>query len=271
MMLRTLRLTAAESVKLFANPVLYVSLVLIASAAVSGELAQGIFGGQKETVWRNHHAIHLFAYGFRFGMAIATLVLLVFSSMIFAGEFDRGTVKNLLTRPVTRTDVFAAKGVAVGALAAILYGFTLTVSLALALGMGELGPVWDDSMYLMWRDSDEILGHARKAVLMGFLPFLAAGGLGILVSNLTQSSGYAVAGALVLFLFGSLLLGEHPGLFLHHGTYPIRQLEIYARAGSTRWDPRMEEGLLFLKVPLFYIAGFLPAAWAVFRSRDITA
>lgn len=271
MILRTLRLTAAESVKLLANPFLYISLAVIAVAAVSGEVFQGIIGGQKETVWRNHHAVHLFAYGFRFGLAIATLVLLVFSSMIFAGEFDRGTVKNLLTRPVTRTDVFAAKAVAMTALAALLFGFTLYVSLLPALAMGELGPVWDDTIYSLWRDGDEILGHARKAVLMSFLPFLAAGFLGILVSNLTESSGYAVAGALVLFLLGSLLLGEHPLLFLHYGTYPVRQLEVYARAGSTRWDPRVEEGWIHLKVPLLYMAGFLPAAWAIFRSRNITA
>jgi hypothetical protein len=43
-------------------------------------------------------------------------------------------------------------------------------------------------------------GYFWNTVLVSFLPLLAACFLGILVSNLTESSGYAVAISLVLYL-----------------------------------------------------------------------
>ena len=103
MMARVGRLVVAEFLKLSANPFLYVSLGLVAVAVVSAELLVPAARGQKETLWSAYHGLQLFAYGFDFGLFVATFVLLTFSAMIFAGEFDKGTIKNLLTRPVTRT------------------------------------------------------------------------------------------------------------------------------------------------------------------------
>ncbi len=40
---------------------------------------------------------------------------------MFSGEFDRGTIKNLLTRPITRTDFFLSKGSIVVALGTFFF------------------------------------------------------------------------------------------------------------------------------------------------------
>lgn len=276
MITRVRRLMAAEFLKLSAQPFLYLALAALVLATIFSEILQPMFGGQKETVWRTFNSVQLFAYGFRVGLKIATYVLLIFSSMLFAGEFDRGTIKNLLTRPVTRLEFFIAKCLTATGLAVLLYGFVFFVAAAWALGRGDLGPVWDDSGYIIQRSGAEILAHARKAVFLGFLSFLAAGFLGILVSNLTESSGYAVAIALVVFLTGDLVTGmmgdrAKQKVFLYYAPYALEKLTQFGEGTTTRWNPDIDARLLFLWVPLAYIAAFIPLAFGIFRSRNITA
>jgi MFS family permease len=128
----------------------------------------------------------------------------------------------------------------------------------------------------MMRSTEEIAAHARKAFLITFLPFLAVGFLGILVSNLTESSGYAVAIALLVFIFGSLVSGwlsdrSQQKIFLYYGSYAFDKLLVWSEGGTTRWNPDIDRRLLYITVPLLSIAVFIPAAFGIFRSRNITA
>lgn len=276
MMDRIGRLTAAELLKLFAQPFLYVALGILALVTIAFGFGLPVVGGQKETVWRSYHAVPLFVYGFKPGLKVATYVLLIFSSMSVASEFDRGTIKNLLTRPITRLELFIAKCATTTGLGVLLFGFVFAVSAVYALWRGDLGPVWDESAYIIQRDAGEILAHARKAVMMCFVAFLAAGFLGILVSNLTESSGYAVAIALVVFLVSDLATGllvdsGKQKLFMYYPTYALEKLTLFGEGGTTRWQPGIDTHLLWLTVPAIYIACFIPLAFSIFRSRNITA
>ena len=276
MMARIGRLTAAELIKLFSQPFLYIALVVLLLFIPPVELLRPVFSGQRETVWKSFNSVQLFAYGFGFGLKIATYILVIFSSMMFAGEFDRGTIKNLLTRPITRLDFFVAKCVTVLGLAVMLFGFVFYLSAFVALRWGDLGPIWDDSQYIMQRSTQEILFHARKAIFMSFVAFLAAGFLGIFVSNLTESSGYAVAFGLGLFLVadlgsGMLLDRAKQKLFMFYPSYAFDKLAQFGEGTTTRWDPDIDSHLLYLLVPALYIAALIPLAFSIFRRRPITA
>jgi ABC-type transport system involved in multi-copper enzyme maturation permease subunit len=276
MIARIARLTRAEILKLSAHPFLYACLALLAVTVIVAALLQPALRGQKETVWRSYHALQLAAYGFKFGLWIATYVLLIFSGMIFAGEFDRGTLKNLLTRPISRADLFLAKCVTVAGLGVLLFGFTLFTSLAYGFARGDLGPVWDDGQYIVLRPGPEIAGHAVRAVAMSLVPFLAAGFLGLLVSNLTESSGYAVAIAVVVHLFGEFATGmlsetAQQKVFVYYAPYALGKLQTLAEGTTTSWSPDVLGGRLYLLVPAIYVAAFIPLAFGVFRSRNITA
>lgn len=276
MMDRIRRLTSAEFIKLFAQPFFYIAIVILAFVTISFGVGLPIVGGQKETVWRNYHAVQLFVYGFKPGLTVATYVLLIFSSMSMASEFDRGTIKNLLTRPITRLEFFTAKCVTVTGLAVLLYGFVFVISALYALWRGDLGPVWYEADYIIQRDAGDILAYARKAVLMSFAAFLAAGFLGVLVSNLTESSGYAVAIALVVFLVSDLATGllvdqGKQKLFMYYPAYALDKLKLFSEGGTTRWQPDIDARLLYLWVPAAYISSFIPLAFSIFRSRNITA
>ena len=270
------RLTAGECLKLFAQPFLYIGLVAVFTCTVLGEWLQPLLKGQQETLWRSYNSVQLFAYGFGPGLKVATYVLLIFSSMMFAGEFDRGTIKNLLTRPITRLDFFIAKCLTVSGLGVLLFGFVFYVSAFYGLIRGDLGPIWHDSQYYIHREGPVMLAFARKAVVMSFFSFLTAGFLGVLVSNLTESSGYSVAIALVTFLVSDLATGMllDPGkekLFMYYPTYAIDKLMEFGGGGTTRWAPHIDEQMLYLTVPSLYLAIFVPLAYSIFRSRNITA
>ena len=276
MMRRIGRLTAAEILKLSSQPFLYVALSLLLLFIPGFELLTAIVSGQKETAWKSLNSVQLFAYGFKPGLKIATYVLLIFSSMMFAGEFDRGTIKNLLMRPITRLEFFIAKCVTITGLAVLLFGFAFYVSAVVALLRGDVGPIWHDSQYYIHRDGDVILGFARKAILMSFLAFLTAGFMGILVSNLTESSGYSVAIALVAFLVSDLATGmlidrAKEKLFMYYPSYAIDKLTQFGEGDTTRWAPNIDEQMLYLTVPALYIIIFIPLAFSIFRSRNITA
>ena len=231
-----------------------------------------------ETAWRSWHSVQLFGYGFQTGLKLATFVLVIFSSMIVAGEFDKGTVKNLLTRPVTRTDVFLSKVLTVLLLGLGLFAFVLYLSLAWGCAKGNLGPVWDDATYVIMRPGEQIEASARQAVLMCLPAFLAAGFLGLLVSTWTESSGYAVAAALVLYIAGDVLSGLLRGsaqeaLFFHYGSHATQKLLELAEGGSATFKRDLVEGRfpLWVRTPLLSIALFLPVSYGVFRSRNITS
>jgi hypothetical protein len=277
MIARLGRLVVAESIKLTAQPFLYVALLVIALGVGGGVESAVLIQGKKASAWGALHAVHLFASGWGFGHMLATFVLVIFSSMFIAGEFDRGTIKVLLTRPVTRTELFLAKSVAVVILGAFLYAFTAWLSMVWALGRGTLGPVWDDSVYYVHSDAATIQGHAIRALGVALLSFLAAGFMGLLISTWTESSGFAVAIALILFIFGWLgtrFVGADSAkenLFFHYGPYAADKLQELAGGGSTRWSPRIVDHNLHIKVPLLYMAAFIPPAYGLFRAKNIHA
>ena len=154
------RLTVGELLKLFAQPFLYIALGALLLCTLLSAWVQPLLHGQKETAWRSFHSVQLFSYGFGTGLHIGAYVLLIFASMMFAGEFDRGTIKNLLTRPISRLELFISKCVTVTGLAALLFWFVFFVSAVYALLRGDLGPVWDDSQYYIQRNASEKIGRA---------------------------------------------------------------------------------------------------------------
>ncbi|HXX92077.1 MAG TPA: ABC transporter permease [Planctomycetota bacterium] len=274
MISRVSRLVVAEFIKLL-TPFFFTLVGLVAVGTyVGGTLGPHLAG--PETVWRPYHAIDVFANGFAWGLRIAGFALVILSSMTFASEFDRGTIKNLLTRPITRTDLFTAKCATVLILGMGLFLFTLYSGLAIAFARGDLGDVWTPDQYVIMRPYELLAATTRKAVLMSFFPFLAAGFLGILVSNWTESSGYSVALGLMFFLFGGLITDMLPiawqrKSFFYFIPYVLGKLRLYAEGGTEHWEESLETQLLYLKVPLASILAFLPGAYVIFRRRNITA
>lgn len=269
---RVLRLTRVELMKLVRHPFFLLSLLLLAAATLLGAWAFE----PKTEVWRQPHALLMFAWGAKTGLKMASFLLVIFGSLSFAGEFDKGTIKILLTRPVTRTDLFLAKSLTGLALAALFIGLVLALGFGFGCLKGELGPVWDSEQYISATSTEQISEHAMKAIRLSIAGVVAAVFLGIAVSTFVESSGFAVAAALTLFIGMDLGLGfmreeKARYLFSWYPSYAFDTLRSYAEGSATRWRPAVEEGSIWLAVPAASAGVCTAVGYVLFRIRNILA
>lgn len=275
-MTRILRLTGAEIEKILLLRFFWISLSLLILIIPLWADLQPHLTGREATPWRGRHAVELFACGAKPGITMATLLILIFTSLLFAGEFDRGTIRLLLTRPVLRRDVFLSKALAAILLSLFLTLLALLVSAAQALLFGDLGPVWDDHAYIVSSSGEAIRDHALRAVSLSLLPAVSAAFLGLFLSNITEHSGYAVASTLVVYIVLDLAVGflrptDALWFFNHPPRYAFDTLRQFAEGSSTFWLHVREGSRLHWIVPLLSSALFGSGAFLIFRSRDITA
>jgi ABC-type transport system involved in multi-copper enzyme maturation permease subunit len=275
-----MRLTRVELLKLFLHPFFPIALIILAAVTILGAWAFE----PKTTLWSAPHALLLFALGAKTGLKIASFLLVVFGSLFFAGEFDKGTVRLLLTRPVTRTEVFIAKCLTGLILAILFYTVVLALSFGFGCLRGDLGPVWDGEQGLVLSSSKIISAHAVKAIGMSVAGVLAAVFLGIVVSTFVESSGFAVAIALTLFIGLDLGLGlfredQSRYVFSWYPSYAFDTLRSFAEGSSTLWRPAAEarvdwgfvKGPIWLMVPAASVGICSLVGYVLFRMRNILA
>lgn len=270
------RLFRAEMLKLRAHPFLPFAAVLLVAATLAGALAPGALTGAEPSAWRPTSAMQVFAGGARHGLKMASFLLVIFGSLMVAGEFDRGTIKVLLTRPITRTDLFASKCLAGFLLAGLFVVGVLGLSFGAGCLVGELGPVWARDNYLRLVSWEAISDHAWMAIRLSVPATLAAVFLGIAVSSLVESSGFAVAIALGLFLgldIGLGLAGEGAQrLFIgYYPTYAFDVLRQFADGTAARWDSAVARSGRWWYIPTATAGIGSTLAYAVFRMRNIIA
>ncbi len=282
------RLMWTEIIKITSHPFLYVSTGILIVATLLAAYFQPLLTGREESEWATFNSYQLFAYGAKFGSLVASYILVSFSSLLFAGEFDKGTIKLLLTRPLHRREVFLSKVAIAVLLSAFLYGLVLYVSYLYAVWRGDIGPVWDTQQYLIMRSEASLQSDFWNTILVAFLPLVTACILGIFISNLIETSGFAVMIAFVGFFlldFGSSFVGEsiQMNIFTYYRSDSFDILRAHSEGfgdtlGYGGETPPKEwfagKGFLlplWLRVPLVSMAGLLLPAWLVFRSKNIHA
>ena len=194
------------------------------------------------------------------------LVVGVVAGDSIAGEAGGGTLRYLLTVPVTRGRLLAVKtlGVltftAVAVLAVALVGL---VAGAVLFGLGDVTLLSGDTVPL----ADGLLrALAVSAYVVVALFGLAAGGL--FVSTLTENAIAAMATTIALAVFSALLdavpqlSGIHPYLLTHNwlGFGELLRGSV-DRAALLRWSA----------LHLAYAVVFLSLAWARLTTKDVTS
>jgi ABC-2 type transport system permease protein len=143
------------------------------------------------------------------------LLALIFASDIVSSEFSQGSIKLLLTRPVTRTRILASK------LAALVLAGTLTVLLGglVAYGFGSLAygsRGWTAPILTGFRAGGDTLdvSSVRSVVLwkdavvvygLAWFSALSVGILGFLTSVLLRSTAAAMGTMFAALIAGSIL------------------------------------------------------------------
>jgi ABC-2 type transport system permease protein len=224
----------------------------------------------------------LFTRGFATASSYLLLPLLaiVFASDIVSAEFQQGTIKILLTRPVGRVRVLASK------LAALMLAITLTIVFAavvayafggIAYGYAGWGAPFLTGFRIggesfdpagvrsieLWKDTVLVYGLAWFAML-------CVGAIGLLTSVLLRSTAAAMGTMLAALIAGTIL----PRLasqweaqkFLFVTCLPLP--DYYS--GSPPPIPGLTIGLA-AAVLAAWAAAALVAAFTVFAGRDVLA
>lgn len=196
------------------------------------------------------------------------LILLV-AGDIFAGEATSGTYRILLTRPPSRSRIFAVK-----AASAAVYTFSLVFFLGM-LSVG-LGLAWfgHGDMFIIREDGIAVLAAGElwwrfllAYALAGYAMTVVAA-LGMLFSTFVENAiGPIVGSFAIIILF--FVLGNLPFEFFENlkpwlfTTYT----DVWRMAFDNDIDPgAVGRDLLALTA---YLAAFFSVAWIIFRRKDI--
>jgi ABC-2 type transport system permease protein len=209
----------------------------------------------------------------RAGATVSALLLLLYAAGLLAGEGTAGTLRLLVTRPVSRADILAAK-------ATLLLGVTLLFTLAVALtgfvaGLltGGYGDFVDPRYGQVDYTARELWSVALTSLALVPLALFATACFGLLVSALFDSTGTAVTVSVLggfAALVAGLMLPAHlaPVSFLSHVDRGLAVFESWARGLSEyRFDGRFL--LAGVAVPGTSAVLFLLAARILFVRRDI--
>ena len=183
-----------------------------------------------------------------------------------AGEANTGTLRYLLTLPVSRTRILAIK--AFGVITYIAAAVLLIAVVGVSLGVGLFGA---HGMTLLSGDTVSLANGAARAVgVAGFVvvDLLGLAALALFFSTLTEVPIGAMAATVGLAIAFVVLdaipqLGGFRSLLLTHHWFDFGEL--------LRRDVDLRTLLGALGVPLAYTAIFGAAAWARLTSADVTS
>lgn len=231
--------------------------------------------------YRTLHALQIFAGGARAGITLATYLAVLFAGMSFAREFDHGTIKNILIRPVRRGDVFAAKCLMSVGVLFLFQTLALYAAALFAAMVGDLGHVWSSNQFIVQTPMESIVGDAQRAVIVAFPAGLAGVGIALLISNLTESSGWATASALVVMVLLNLAAtGEYARFnFFYYPDYAFDVLGSLSRGSSAIYwkDEILTLDVAGVALPRYVVTPLATAlaavglAYPVFRFKDVKA
>ncbi len=145
-----------------------------------------------------------FAHGVRAAAFLVELFVLVLVGAGLPREVASGSVRDPLTRRITRPALIAARGVTALVLPLTLLACAVLGSLAAASALFDAGDVMEDGEVLISVADDGLDVAVRDAVLHGVPALLALGGLALFLGAASRRSVSAVGAGLALVLAPTL-------------------------------------------------------------------
>ncbi len=204
------------------------------------------------------------AYGLRAGLPVLALVLAALASQSLAGEDARGTLRNVLLRPVSRTQVAVGKAVALLVSAVMSHALLAAVTLgaaALLFDFTDVSEVLFNGELFPLVAAEELHAPLRQALARTLPAVLGCGAVGLMVGALVRGPaaalGVSALGLILLdgaraMLQGTALEGRLP---VDHLPTPLRDTSVvrsFLDLAQGISNPT-EAAAGFLEVPLIWI------------------
>ncbi len=209
----------------------------------------------------------------RAGLILAAILLLTFSAVGISGEATGGTLRLLLTRPLSRTDLLIGRAATLLLTSIVLVLVVAITGWLAGLLTGGYGDVLDAEYGTIDYTAGQLTKVSLLVLAVAPLALFAIACFGLFLSVLCDNSATAVTSAvllgLVLFFLDLVLIGQASALnFLSWVDRPVRVLESLA-LGHSDFGLRLDWVLPAIVVPVGTALLFLIAAGFVFRRRDI--
>ena len=192
-------------------------------------------------------------------MVVVTLFTIIVAAGIVSSEFSTGTIKMLLTRPITRAKILTSKLLTVFIFGLLLYAFTIALSYLTGLIMFDnaqsVNLVIQDGQVVEQTMSSDIFNTA----IYSFGDFIMSILFAFMIGSVFRSSSLAI-GLLVVFLSRYEFIKY---VWITHSDLTQHLTGDFIVAGITL--------PLSLTVLAVYALLFLFISYFVFMKRDITA
>jgi ABC-type multidrug transport system ATPase subunit len=217
----------------------------------------------------------------RAGLPLLALVAAGLASQALAGELARGTLRNVLMRPLSRVQVAAGKAVTHLGLCLLAYAVLAGVGLSLAgqaFGYRDLVELLPNGESFPLVSAAELFPELQAAVLAPLAPLSACVGIGFLAGALARSAAGALAGALGALVFLDLLRtlarglgleGALPTAYLPSPLGDTSRLSSYADVAQGVSNSSYAFADTGLTVPLAWTAATIVAACLVLWRRPV--
>jgi len=137
------------------------------------------------------------------GADIGASILFLMMCVIFSIEMNYGTLKNILTRSVTRTEMMLAKYLTAWIMIILAIGIFLAVGLGMGAHYYGLGDLTEDGYLLFSRWV--MFKELAIALLFLMIPLIAISSLAMFISSFSSTMGGAMIFGLIAYLFFDLL------------------------------------------------------------------
>ena len=270
----------------FAVPALLATPALAAAAAIALRsieatgFAADVAGGDLAST-TDVTAFEAVGSALQAGLPVLGLVAAGIASQSLAGELSRGTLRNVLLRPLRRTDV--AFGKALAALLATTASFALLALVALlaagiAFDYTDVTEVLFNGERFPLVAAEDLYGPMREALLRPLPAIAALTGLGFLAGALTRGPAAALTAALA-FVVGqdvarSVLRGfgmewtvpsSHAPTALGDSSFVAHYLDLSRGVSNTAYETTSSA----LAVPAVWLAASILIAAIVLSRRSI--
>jgi ABC-2 type transport system permease protein len=241
-----------------------VPIVLAISVKVSSRNARG---GPDflDSVTSNGLFVPLAALGVEMGIFLPLAISMLAGDAV-AGEANLGTLRYLLTVPVSRTRLLAVKYASLGIGA--LWGVATVAVAGAVIGVALFGTGPLTTLSGSQLEFPAALGRLLLVVLYLSAGIAALGAVGLFISTLTEQP-IAATIALMIFTILSWILDAVPQLEWLHPWLIVH--EWLSFADLLRDPPLWDNVLRGLGVDAAYAAVFWLLAWARFAGKDVTS
>jgi len=215
------------------------------------------------------------------GLPLLALVAAGLASQAIAGELARGTLRNVLMRPLSRAQVVLGKVVTHLGLMLAAYALLAGAGLALAgwlFGYRDLVELLPNGETFPLRTAAELWPELRAAVLAPLAPLAACVGLGLFAGSLARNAAGALAAALGSLVFLDLARalargfgaeGWLPTAYLPSPLGDTSRLSLYADVAQGISNSTFAYADTNLSVPLAWFAATILAACLVLWRRSV--